>query len=431
MRWAGWRRSRPSERRWSEHLVKRRALAFQRRVNRLKTIHPDRTEKPDAASCLSLGRACLDHWRREWRRGNLVPRRRGRPSADAGGEARAMVEELLVRVGPSVSAATLANIFPELGVKEARCLLGEYRENCRDGMKALVTALEWLRPGTVWAMDHAEPPTPVDGEFPQILVVRDLASRHQLCALPQRQATAGATADALEELFVRHGAPLALKSDNGGAFAGLEVQTLLARWGVRQLLSPPYLPRYNGAVEAGIGQLKTRVHIIASQHNRPGRWSADDLEGARLLANRSLRPWGLNGPTPEERWSNREGIGQSERDKLRGLEKHFQAKYSRQPPDDFRNWRGQAPPLRIEGDEKSLPEWARRWNGEYRKDGDAWGARAGNSQIDAGQGGSPGLYYRRLRRRSLTDAMVAMGLLVIRKRVIPLPIKRIMRLKIS
>jgi hypothetical protein len=33
------------------------------------------------------------------------------------------------------------------------------------------------------------------------------------------------------------------------------------------------------------------------------------------------------------------------------------------------------------------------------------------------------LYCRKLRRRSLTDAMVAMGFLVIRKRMIPLPIK--------
>ena len=102
-----------------------------------------------------------------------------------------------------------------------------------------MTALEWLRPGTVWAMDHTEPPEKIEDEFACVLVVRDLASRRQLAALPQRSPTDSAVADALEELFIRHGAPLVVKSDNGGAFTGLETRSVLERWGGAATAVPP------------------------------------------------------------------------------------------------------------------------------------------------------------------------------------------------
>jgi hypothetical protein len=40
---------------------------------------------------------------------------------------------------------------------EPRHVLAEYRDFRRSGLKAEVTALEWLRPGAVRAMDPAEP----------------------------------------------------------------------------------------------------------------------------------------------------------------------------------------------------------------------------------------------------------------------------------
>jgi len=64
------------------------------------------------------------------------------------------------------------------------------------------------------------------------------------------------------------------------------------RWQVFALLSPPRLPRYNGAVEAGNGSVKTRVRQEAARHGRIGCWTSDDLEAARLQANLTARPWG-------------------------------------------------------------------------------------------------------------------------------------------
>ena len=52
--------------------------------------------------------------------------------------------------------------------------------------------------------------------------------------------------------------PLVLKSDNGPAFVSAEVRAVLAERGVVALYSPPYWPRYNGAIEAGIGALREK-----------------------------------------------------------------------------------------------------------------------------------------------------------------------------
>jgi hypothetical protein len=47
-----------------------------------------------------------------------------------------------------------------------------YRHHNRIVQEKLV----WHLPGRVWAIDHAKPPTPVDGIYPAMFAVRDLAS---------------------------------------------------------------------------------------------------------------------------------------------------------------------------------------------------------------------------------------------------------------
>jgi hypothetical protein len=82
---------------------------------------------------------------------------------------------------------------------------------------------------------------------------------------------------------------------------------------VEQLFSPPRLPRYNGSCEAGIGSMKTRTHHEAFRLGRPGEWTCDDAEAARLQANETSRPWGSRGPTPGEVWQTRHPIEAGER----------------------------------------------------------------------------------------------------------------------
>jgi transposase InsO family protein len=115
-------------------------------------------------------------------------------------------------------------------------------------------------------------------------------------------------------LFVAHGAPLVLKSDNGSAFGAKEVQRLCDQFGVRNLFSPLAMPRYNGSIEAGIGSLTSRTEQAARRRGHPGDWSYDDVVVARLEANATARPHGVYGPTPDELWSARTPITLAERD---------------------------------------------------------------------------------------------------------------------
>src|SRR5581483_8822513 len=90
-------------------------------------------------------------------------------------------------------------------------------------------------------------------------------------------------------------------------------QAFLHQAGVLALYSPPRTPRYNGAIEAGIGSLKTRTETHASRHGRPGQWTSDDVAAAQEEANATARPQGPTGPTPEESWQGRRRLTSTER----------------------------------------------------------------------------------------------------------------------
>ena len=104
-----------------------------------------------------------------------------------------------------------------------------------------------------------------------------------------------------------------LKSDNGSHFAGGAVAELLAAHRVEHLLSPPYWPRYNGAIEAGIHALKDRAAAGAARAGRPGSWTWDDTAGALAEATAFARPRGPTGPSPAASWAARAAIPSAER----------------------------------------------------------------------------------------------------------------------
>lgn len=192
--------------------------------------------------------------------------------------------------------------------REVGDLLHRYRRVWRQRHRRLLHILNWRRAGTVWAIDFAEAPLPIDGRLAYLLAVRDLASGTQLLWLPVADQTARTAGAGLEALFREHGAPLVLKSDNGSAFIAEDLAALLARWQVWHLRSPREWPEYNGACEAGIGSMKTRTHHEAARRGVPGLWSSDDTEAARLQANETALPWGEAGPTPDRVWRQRREI---------------------------------------------------------------------------------------------------------------------------
>ena len=215
--------------------------------------------------------------------------------------------------GPMVGLAALRALFRTIPRCILANLLRRYRYVWRWRYQQKGFRLTWLRPGSVWAMDFSQATHPIDGIYPYLFAVRDLASHRQLAWHPFRGETALETIAVLDDLFRRLGPPLVLKSDNGSAFIAEILAAVLEHWGVSQLFSPPRHPQYNGALERSNGTLKTYTHQHAIQEGHPFRWTSFDVDQARELANTLSRPWGHRGASPEEAWQARPLITAAER----------------------------------------------------------------------------------------------------------------------
>jgi len=256
----------------------------------------------EAAARIGLVARTTRGWERRWKSERLAPRARGRPTERADRDVRNAILSLFSLLGPDVSLEQLHAEIPDISRAELRDLRRRYRVQWRLENTRFVSALRWRKPGSVWAMDFTQPPRPVDGLFPRVLVARDLPSGLQLEALPTYGEDAAEACDLLRALICHHGAPLVIKTDNGSAFRSDTFVKLLEEHGILHLKSPPYTPRYNGAIETGIGTLKTHAHHASASHDRPGEWTCDDVEEARVRGNAYARPHGNRGGTPDEAW---------------------------------------------------------------------------------------------------------------------------------
>jgi transposase InsO family protein len=246
----------------------------------------------------------------------------GRPRVRSSREDRNAVIDLLDERGPAIGVPMLRDGFPEMSRAELSELKADYRRLWRERNREPLRILHWAVVGRVWAIDYTGPLPPVDGKYPHLLAVRDLSSGMQLLWRPFEAANGENAADALERLFAVYGAPLVLKSDNGGPFCGEAVQDLLREHRVESLFSPPRWPRYNGAIEAGIGAMKERTDGCAARAGHAGSWTIDDTAGALEEANALARP---RGPSPSDRWADLLPILPNERDHFRqSVERHLE-----------------------------------------------------------------------------------------------------------
>jgi transposase InsO family protein len=298
-------------RRELERTMRRRAVALARWTRRAGL------ETSDVAELLGISERTLREWKTGWEKDRLRAKPVGRHAYRADRNEREAIVAMLGVVGPGVAVRELQELFPKASRRELAGILEGYRDDWTKSREKVVMALRWKRTGRVWAMDFTDPPVPVDGEFPKILVIRDLASGYLLLALPSRDATAAVVRAALVAVLLEVDAPLVLKTDNGSHFTAWEIRELLAARGIVHLVSPPGTPRYNGAVEAGIGSLKTRAHFESARRGRPGEWTCDDVEAARRQANAHGRPRGFEGDSPDVMWYERERVYDNERDDFR------------------------------------------------------------------------------------------------------------------
>ena len=274
-----------------------------------------------AARCLHLAPRTLNDWCHQT---HFRCQLRGRTCKQSAPLQRRAALEVLETEGPQLGLETLRTLVPDLPRCELADLLRSFRALYLRDHRWHLEELTWNVTGSVWAIDHAEPPRSIEGTYPAILAVRDLASGMQLAWLPVRDETSRSTAEVLERLFFAHGAPLVVKSDNGSAFRGQDVQQLLTAHEILWLPSPPYLPRYNGSCEAGIGSLQERTLCRAARAGRACDWTTDDLCAARDQANQFGRPLGPQHPAPKEAWQARDTLPTALRAQLHQLaHQHF------------------------------------------------------------------------------------------------------------
>ena len=169
-------------------------------------------------------------------------------------------------------------------------LVAAQRRNLHREERDRLQLLSWQYPGTVWAMDEAE----MAGI--RWLLVTDLASRYRFDLLLADDLPASRVVDHLETLFREYTPPLALKRDNGSNLANHKVNAFLATWNVHDLTSPPYCPRYNGAVEYAQREIKLVAKILHEMHGLPLR---EALALAPQVINARSRPC-LHGATANE-----------------------------------------------------------------------------------------------------------------------------------
>jgi len=118
-----------------------------------------------------------------------------------------------------------------------------------------------LRPkhrGHVWSYDFMADRTH-DGRPIKILTVIDEYSRECLAIVVERSLRSDDVLDCLTELFVKHGPPEHIRSDNGPEFTARVVRQWLKRLGVQALFIEPGSPWENGYNESFNGKLRDEL----------------------------------------------------------------------------------------------------------------------------------------------------------------------------
>jgi transposase InsO family protein len=283
-------------------------------------------------------------------------------------------------VGPKVGLEVLKAEFPQIARGEIREELWRLRRRHCAEHPILIQRLEWQKPARVWAMDFTKARAPVAGRKEWILTVRDLASGCQLLFMALESQQAAGVVRELGALLLCYGPPLLMKVDNGSSFIAEATRSLLGGWGVEILFSPPRRPSYNGAIEASNGRLKDLAAWQAERDGHPQSWTSDELERSRNLANQLSRPRGHGGQVAEMVWRARSPITGEER-------LAFQARVA--------------------------AERSAHLAAHHRE-----------------HGREPGVRDRaRLERKAIERALCELGILLVRRKEIPLPLKFLFRAK--
>jgi putative transposase len=280
-------------------------------VNACRAVQARGVPVAHVTRCLWLSERTVRRWRQD--RLRSPPARRGRRPHWASREERNQIYQFLRQRGTSTSLAAVRAAFPQVRRTDVGDLVRRFRRVQRRKTERHRSRLQWRRPGTVWAADFTEQREPIEGRYGWILSVKDLASRYQLAWSPVSEATAAVVEAMYARLFAEHGAPLVMKSDNGGPFRAEGTKRLLDGYGVTPLYSPKRRPQYNGGIERANGLLAGYQEAVAEFYSRRAGPTCEDAETARRWANDLSRPRGWRGPTAGQLWAEREPVSAAER----------------------------------------------------------------------------------------------------------------------
>jgi hypothetical protein len=158
--------------------------------------------------------------------------------------------------------------------RDLGALVSAERQRLIAGRNRHLIRVHWNHPNLAWAIDATEYGCDRAGRKLVLVPALDLASRFGFEPLAILDPSGEQIAAYLQSLFRRHGAPLFLKRDNGSIFNNHAVDDVLAAHGVIPLNSPAAYPRYNGAIEKAIRELKETMHACL-----PGAPPAWDPQG--------------------------------------------------------------------------------------------------------------------------------------------------------
>lgn len=205
------------------------------------------------------------------------------------------VTALLRQAGWSVSEGRVYRIWRREGLKVPQKQPKRGRLWLNDG------SCIRLRPqhkGHVWSYDFVQDRTH-DGKVFRMLCVIDEYTRECLAIRVERRLNSRDVLDVLGELFVRHGPPEHIRSDNGPEFIAIALREWLSQLGVKTLYIEPGSPWENGYCESFNSKL--RDELLAREIFYDLREAKALIEGWRRYYN-TARPHsslGYKPPAPE------------------------------------------------------------------------------------------------------------------------------------
>ena len=165
------------------------------------------------------------------------------------------ITALLRSDGWHVNAKRVERIWRREGLKVPRKHPKRGRLWLNDGSCVRLRA---ERPGHVWSYDFVMDRTH-DGRAFRMLTVIDEFTRQSLAIHVDRKLTSESVLDCISDLFIKHGPPEHIRSDNGAEFTARAVRDWLNRLGVKTLFIQPGSPWENGYNESFNGKLRDEL----------------------------------------------------------------------------------------------------------------------------------------------------------------------------